>query len=235
MNPWKLIEDGRYEQAVAAYTAALRERESSFNYFNRGIAYLNQGLLDPALLDFEAAERFRPANIARSDGYQQWVGTTHWLSGAERRAGQIWLELVEGLQSGEIGYTDAAGGVESAALLWFAAAWLEDADLLARARRLLERLSLSRRTLWPAPIGLFLLGRITASELLPFTSDVPVLHERQACQAHFFEAVASRTMPDEPTTSVALAKAAGLTEAKLEQAWYLARHELARLRLAGRA
>src|SRR5215207_9506696 len=104
MNPWELIEDGRYEQAVAAYTAALRERESSFNYCNRGIAHLNQGLLDRALLDFEAAERCRPANMARSDGYQQWIGTTHWLGGAERRAAQIWLELVEGLQSGEIGY-----------------------------------------------------------------------------------------------------------------------------------
>jgi hypothetical protein len=235
MDPWGLITAGQYEEAADAYTVVLRARESSPNFCNRGIAHLNQGLLDRAMLDFEAAERCRPANVARSDGYRQWIGTTHWLGGAERQAGQIWLELVEGLESGKIGYTDAAGGVESGALLWFAAAWLQDADLLARARRWLGRLCRSRRTVWPAPIGLFLLGRITADELLPFASDVPVLHERQACQAHFFDAVAGRTMPNARTTTVALDKAAGLSEAKLEQTWYLARYELSRLPLAGGA
>jgi hypothetical protein len=233
MDPWGYIKSGRYEQGVDACTAALRERESSPNYCNRGIGHLNLGQFDRAMLDFEAAERCQLANIARSDAYGQWIGTTHWLGGAEDKAARIWLELVDGLESGEIGYTDPAGGVETGAQLWFAAAWLEDADMLARARRWLARLCRSPRNVWPAPIGQLLLGRIAATELPSLTSAVPILHERQLCQAYFFEAVAGRMMSDQRATTVALERAAKLSEAKLQPEYYLARHELERLQQGG--
>lgn len=230
-----MIKAGQYEEAAEAYTELLRERESAPNYVNRGIAHLNRGALDLALLDFDAADRCRPANVGRGDSCGHWIGTTHWLAGAERQAAQVWLELVDGLESGDIGYTDAAGGVGSGALLWFAGAWLEDAELLARSRRWLSRVCRSRGTVWPKPVGLLLLGRATAAELPPLTSSVPILHERQLCQAYFYEAVAARTASAEPGTTVALENAAKLSDAKLEQEWYLARHELARLRRDGGA
>jgi tetratricopeptide (TPR) repeat protein len=235
MDPWGMIKAGRYEEAVDAYTTALRESESSPNYCNRGIAHLNLGSLDRALLDFEAAKKCRPANVAPGDGCGQWIGTTHWLAGAERKAAEVWLELVDGLESNEIGYTDAAGGIESGALLWFAATWLQDANLLARSRRWLTQLSRAPRKGWPGPIGQLLLGRIAAAELPSLTSGVPILHERQLCQAYFFEAVAGYTMLNTRARTLAMERAASLSEAKLEQEWYLAKHELARLRHDGGA
>ena len=145
MDPWQLLKDNRYVEAIEAYTDSLRERESSPNYCNRAIAQLSIGFLDRALLDFEAAERCRPPKLARGDAYQQWIGTVHWIAGAELKAAETWSQLVEALEAGDIGYTDAAGGVGSGALLWFAATWLDNTQLLTAARQWLERLVRSRR------------------------------------------------------------------------------------------
>lgn len=230
MSPWDMLKAGQYQEAADAYTVALKAQESPPNFCNRAIAYLNLGHLDKAMIDFKAAEKSRPTNTARGDAYGQWIGTVHWLGGEEQKAAQVWLDLVEGLESDVIGYTDAAGGVECGALLWCAATWLDDADLLSRARRWLAQFVITPKSVWPGPIAQLILGRIPAAEILLLTSRVPFLHERQSCQAFFYEAVANRAMSNKPATEVALNKSAVLSQAKLEQEYYLANHELVRLR-----
>src|SRR5262245_14299078 len=55
MDPWRLIERGRFHEAVDALTEQLRQDKSGPNYFNRGIAYLNLGQHERAMTDFAAA------------------------------------------------------------------------------------------------------------------------------------------------------------------------------------
>ena len=74
--------------------------------------------LDRAMEDFVAAEK---ADVTRGDSSRLHIGAVQWLQGLETEAVQTWEGVVRDLDSGDIVYTDAAGGVVGPALLWFAA------------------------------------------------------------------------------------------------------------------
>ena len=230
MDAWEDITAGRFQEAVAAYSALLRERASPPDYCNRGIAYLNLGLLEHARHDFEAAEQSRGLR-ARSDAYLQWVGTAQWLAGEEREAAHTWGELVAATGRGQIGYSDAAGGVGNACLLWFAAVRLGDAGLLGPARRLLRGQAKKRCiSSWPGPIAPFLLGRQAEPDrLLERVTTVPALRERELCQAEFYVAVRALASGQPAEWERGLRRAAEVRGALLAKEYYLATHESRRL------
>src|SRR5262249_37262544 len=103
-------------------------------------------------------------------------------------------------------------------------------DLLGHARDLLRKKAKTKRiAVWPGPIAKFLLAKISAEELRGGVADVPILHERQLCQAEFYIGV--RALEDENTAAAerAFQAPAKLHVAKLENEYYLAAHELGRL------
>jgi lipoprotein NlpI len=227
MDPWELIAEGRYREAATAYTAELRRGKSAPNYWNRGVAYLNLGQYDRAIADFKTANE---TDEDTSDAYLQSVGTVHWLAGRESDAARVWLDLVLAMERGKIQYTDAAGGVESACLLWFAAIRLEEDELLRQARRLLSKKARNKSSAsWPGPVAEFLLGRVDDGELRQRVASVPILRERELCQAEFYIGVRALEVGDSAAAKKAFGAAARLHPAKLEHEYYLATHEFNRL------
>jgi 2,3-bisphosphoglycerate-dependent phosphoglycerate mutase len=121
MDPSKLLQDGRYREAIEAYTRRLRREQSASNYAYRAEAYFNLKYYDTALADFHAANA---AAIYTSDHYLERIGVVNWLAGRYNTAAGTWFDLVLTTERGKIQYTDGAGGVEPGCLLWFAAASL---------------------------------------------------------------------------------------------------------------
>jgi Tetratricopeptide repeat len=231
IDPWNLIVEGLYNEAVIAFTKRLRRDKSGPNYCNRGIAYLNLGEYDKALADFQAADE---NSEYTSDGYLQSVGVAHWLAGRESDAVATWRDLVLAVERGKIQYTDGAGGVESACLLWFADVRLGQDDLLDVARRLLTK-KVNTRTGrnwsisdWPGPIAKFLLGKLVEERLKAKIIDVPIARECELCQAEFYIGVRALQLGNGVAAKKALRRAAQLDAAKCENEYYLAKHEAKR-------
>jgi tetratricopeptide (TPR) repeat protein len=228
MDPWTLIEDGHYAEAVDAFTKRLRRDKCGPNYCNRAIAYLNLREFDKALADFQAAN---DCFEYTSDGYLQSVGVAHWLAGRESEAVAAWQDLVLAIERGKIQYTDGAGGVESACLLWFAAVCLGQATLLKLARRVLKakvKTKLGRNWSidnWPGPIAMFLLGELDEKELRDRIIAVPIARARELCQAEFYIGVRALQLGDTLAARRAFRRAAKLDAAKIENELYLAKRE----------
>lgn len=228
MDPWQLIVGGQYADAVVAYSKALREKESGPNHSNRGMAYLNLGEYDKALADFEAADKCFSHS---SDGYLQSAGVALWLAGRESEAVATWQNLVLAVERRKIKYTDGAGGVSSACLLWFAGARLRlDHPIEVASRLLMTKVASKngrnwRIENWPGPIAEFLLERLSEPELREKITDVPIARERELCQAEFYVGVRALHAGERAEAERAIAKAAELHAAKIEHEYYLARHE----------
>lgn len=225
MDPWQLIKDGRYSEAVDAYTQQLAEARTVSSFRNRAIAYLNLDQLDHAMADYESAERI---DQSRSDGNLKSIGVVHWLAGREADAVRAWAKAVRLLERNEIQYTDGAGGVQSPCLLWFAGGRLKDVTLQDSAISMLRTLLKGRRANnWPGPIGRLLLKQADAETLRSSVSSVPVLRERELCQAEFYISV--QTLDDGRQLYIdGLRRAIGQSVALLENEFYLARFELRR-------
>jgi len=225
-DPWNLIASGHYEQAVRAFTSRLRRDKSLGNYRNRAVAYLNLGDYDKALADLRAADTMQ---VTPGDSCLQSIGVAQWLAGRESEAASTWRDLVRAFEQRKIHYTDAAGGVKSPCLLWFAAVRLGQDELLEAARRLLnEKVSPRNGRIenWPGPIAKFLLGQITEAQLRSEVEpQIPVLHERELCQAEFYIGVRRLQLGDHAGAKRAFRTAARLAAAKVENEYYLALHE----------
>ena len=226
MDPWMLAKDGHFAAAIAAYSSCLKESPTVPNYRNRALCYLNLGELDAALADFEAAEAIRKSS---GDVNLKSIGVVHWLAGRPEEATAIWEQAVQGLDSGKLTYTDAAGGVESPSLLWFAAVRLGDKEKRQAAERSLQRVRRTgRRDCFPAAIGPFLLGDQTAEGVRASISDVPIRRERDLCKVEFY--VAAKALAEGRPTEYqqGLRRCVKHSVAILENELYLARYELLR-------
>jgi len=227
MNSWDLIKTGRFAEAVELLTEELQKQAAPYLYNNRGIAYLNMRQLDHAMEDFMAAEK---ANVTRGDSNRLHIGAVQWIQGLETEAVHTWEDVVRDLDSGIIVYTDAAGGVEGPALLWFAGTRLDQAELCKTATKSLRRTLLSKRAAtWPGVIGQLVLGRAVPSDVEAAVSHVPILRERQLCQAEFYIGWSAFQDGRYEDCRQALSRSAQLGAALLEKELYLARHELSRL------
>jgi tetratricopeptide (TPR) repeat protein len=189
MSAWDLITTGRFTEAIESLSSDLSTQPSSRLYGNRGIAYLNLGRFGQAQQDFEAAEK---ASSSRVDRYLLQAGSVKWIQGLEAEAAKVWEDVVHDLESNTIVYTDAAGGVEGPCLLWFAGVRLGRLELCKIATKSLRKTLRSKRSSCrPAVVGRLVVGQTTAADVREAVSAVPILRERQLCQAEFYIAWAS--------------------------------------------
>src|SRR5512146_2699560 len=153
MTSWKLIENGMYD---SAYADLSRQIASSWPvpvqlWHNRGLCLLNMDRPEQALADFRKTIRRDPD----SDSGPIAAGVALWCLDRAEEAVEVWRRA-EGVL-----YTDAGGGMEVPALLYFAAGHLRDATLEREAKHLLvKRLARKRATAWPGPIGAYILGKM---------------------------------------------------------------------------
>lgn len=231
MDAWSLIKAGRFAEAVARYSEKLASEPDGPNFSNRAIAYLNQGDLDAALADFRRAEESRAGRPA-GDGYPIKEGAVVWLMGREKEAADIWSGLVDKHNAGQIVYSDASGGVQCGALIWFASCHPVGADRRPAAIRFLKNCCRSKRIAsWPGAVGPFLLDKLSEDDLLTAAKRTTssVLAGRQLCQAHFYAGAKAFERMDLPQFRDHMLKAAEFgSETRLEMEGYLAQREAKR-------
>lgn len=157
------------------------------------------------------------------------IGVALWLQGKEQEAADVWQGLVQDHLAGKIAYSDMAGGVESGALLWFAACFEKFRHYLKPAEKLLKKkCKLKRNKYWPGPVAQYLLGNISEEDLKFAACEVDELRERQLCQAYFYIGAKALFNGDEEGFRKAMKDAVAIDN-YVENEYYLARCELTRL------
>jgi tetratricopeptide (TPR) repeat protein len=225
VDAWKLIKANRFRDAVSLLTAELSDEPSVPLYNNRGMAYLHLGEFQKALSDFRAADDI----TRREDGGERpgaMSGVALWLAGEHQRAVSIWTRGTEAMLAGSIRYTDAAGGVSIANLLWFASIRLHEPAGQTLATKLLrKKLRTKQSQSWPGPISRFLLGGIDEPQLRAAAARTRILRERELCQAEFYVGVAAFEADRQRYYELMRASAKYGSLAKLEAEYYLATYE----------
>jgi tetratricopeptide (TPR) repeat protein len=181
-NYLELVNQGRWLDAIQVLTVGVNEDpREPIRRFNRGTCFLGTRRLENALADFQVATELSSDN----DLYPGFIGVTYWWLGKRTEAVQAWKEALTAE------YTDAAGGVEIPALLFFAAHRLDSKALEKQSIALLRKRWKPRVARpWPAPIAGYLLERISTDDLLATNQfQHPVLECRRRCQAQFWVAV----------------------------------------------
>lgn len=90
MDPWKLLELGQYQQAIAVYTRKLRREPTEWGYSGRAEAFVRLKDYDRALADSHAAEAESQYPCTH---YRERIGVVNWLAGRENTAAGTWLDL----------------------------------------------------------------------------------------------------------------------------------------------
>jgi hypothetical protein len=224
MGAWDLMKSERYAEAVVAFSEEILTSPSQATYNNRGSAYLHLQEYDAALADFRSAEAVSGHVCAGEK-----VGVALWMADREPEAVATWAAGVEASIAGQVPYGDAAGGATPGNLLFFGGVRTGDEKAVALARRYLGRLVKTKRSAsWPGPVSRYLLGRISEHDLVSTVSGVPILHEREMCQAHFYIGLCSLALGEDSAFREAMRRAHEFGRvSKLEHEYYLALHETA--------
>src|SRR6266702_2666172 len=122
---WALLEDGRYEEAIAKFKNEFQRNKEPLTLGNMGLAYLLAGDPASALVVFDSllGERFV------GTGNYAMAGIPRWILGRRQEAVSVWKKGI-GSQ-----YADAAGGMELPLLLYYAAVRDPEALVLSKAKK----------------------------------------------------------------------------------------------------
>jgi lipoprotein NlpI len=221
VDPWQLVKNGQYQEAIEIYSQLYEDQKRPFHLFNRGTVKLLEGEYAGALGDFkqasiEAGEQFQGAD----DFIYQ--GICFWYLKSPSETIACWQRSLSAR------YVDVAGGVRSPALLLYAAERLNDSNLRQRAVSLLRKHARRRIRDWPAPVVPFLLGK---TSMIDFEKEAakashPTLIARRQCQANFYMAVRALMADDLASFRNHMTLAARGPEGLYEAEYFLARWEI---------
>ncbi len=244
-GPRQLVESGRYEEAIAAYTRLYREDGQASHLFARGTVYLTTADYVAALDDFRSV---LSVEAPSSLGSRHYIlpGICCWFLDRPRDAVELWRASVHAH------FTDAAGGVQPPALLVYAGERMHDAEVIHEGLALLTRhwrnqlRRLKRRqagilnphedlvhpglATWPGAIVPFLLGHTDGAHLARAAASTsqPILQSRWQCQADFYLGLQALREGQRPQYQEAMRRAAASEWGKLEVEWRLALWEVER-------
>lgn len=234
MDPFELIIEGKFKEAVEQCSTELETELSSPTINTRGFAYLNLGDLDKALADFQKAEEVRYRVLPdQTDSYQKEIGMVLWLKGQEQEAANIWYNLVQALTKGKIVFSDLAGGVQSGTLLWFASCYEGLRNYYEPAKKFLEKKAKSSKIRdWPGPIAQYLLGISPEEELIHLATSSTkseILGDRRLCQAYFYIGAKALANGDKKRFKESMLESVRTGKrSRIELEYYLAKYELER-------
>ncbi len=184
-SAWQATLEGDYPRALEIFNVVLRRAASLGATQNRGITRLLAGDAEGALIDFMSTRSFGPSNRNAI-----FIGTALWLNHRQHLACKDWEYEIEQLWLKNIVYSDAAGGVLPAALLWWGSAHSGFHMYKDVAEQQLKRLKQTQRCRcnWPGPVASFILGDIDENDFLASAggSAYAQINLRRQCQAQFY-------------------------------------------------
>lgn len=181
LDVWSLIKNGDFQEACDRADLEYSETKSIFPLRNKVYALFHLEMYSKAL---ELLKKIIILENGQADGDYIFSGIAYWLLGKQKDAINIWEEGEKCI------YTDAAGGVELQLFLYFAAVDRKDIILKKKTEKKLKKILKSKTAInYPASLGLFLLGDLTEAQVFSNVSPVPILRERQSCQADFTIAI----------------------------------------------
>jgi len=180
---WSLIKTGNFKEACNRADLEYTETQNILLLRNKVYALFHLEMYAEAL---ELLKKIITIEHLQSDGDYIFSGIAYWLLDKKKEAITIWQEGEKCI------YTDAAGGMELQLYLYFAAVYINDDNLKAKTRKVIKKIAKSKTAInYPGPLGLYLLGELTEIQLFSYVSSVPILRERQLCQADFTIAIKS--------------------------------------------
>lgn len=181
LDVWSLIANEDFKEACNEADLEFKETKSIFPLRNKVYALFHLSMYSEAL---ELLEKIIQLEKGESDSDYIFTGIAYWLLDRKKDAVNIWQEGEKCI------YTDAAGGVELQLFLYFASTFLSDDVLKNAVKKSLKKLvKLKSATNFPAPLGSYILEELSETELLSYVTNVPILRERQLCQADFTIAI----------------------------------------------
>ena len=178
---WSLIQNNEFEKACEKSDEEYRTTGDMLSLRNKVYALFHLRKYNDANSLSEKLIEYRKGETSSDFSFS---GIAYWILGNTTKAIQAWQQARNSL------YKDAAGGIEIEVLLYFAAVKTGQEKLKLDAIRKVKKLLRTKRaTNFPGPLGHYLLEDITDKELLSYVATVPILRERQLCQAHFVIAI----------------------------------------------
>ena len=220
LDVWSLIVNNEFEKACkvadeeykkdAANILDLRNKVYALFHLKR---YEDVISLCKKLIDYRNGE---------TDADFVHLGIANWILKNTDEAIKAWQLAQSSI------YKDASGGIGTQVFLYFAGVRTKQDSLKTGAIKAIKKLLKSKRaTNWPGPVGHYLLNEITETELSAYVATVPILKERQLCQAHFVIAVKKLEAGDENGYYKKLGDCVSYgSKSYLEQMYYLAKGEL---------
>ena len=183
-----MIEDGEFEQACNQADIEFDLTGNHFQLNNKMIALMHLKKYHEVISLANKLTRLTKEsnpNLDLSSSFEFiYSGIANWLLNNKSEAIKLWLEGQQCV------YQDAAGGVIIRLYQYFAAIKTNDEYLknngIQGIATLLRKKTSSN---WPGPIGFYICGIITESQLLSYISTIPILRERNLCQANFAIAI----------------------------------------------
>lgn len=219
LDIWGLIQNGDFELAIRKADLEYSQTGNVFPLRNKVYALFH-------LARFEEAAQLSEQLIEMRKGESQhdfaFSGIANWILGRRNEAVLIWQRSEQSI------YKDAAGGIDLQVILYFAAIKIGDDGLRKRAIKGIKKLLKSKRsTNWPGPLGHYILEDTGKDNLLSYVSNIPILKERELCQAYFGVAIKEIEKGELEGYQRSLHDCISYgPSAYLEQFYYLAKHEL---------
>jgi len=214
-----MIQDNEFEDAIKLIDNEFEKTQDYFILYNKVLALFHLKKYSEALLLIERLIKFRKGD---TDADFINLGIAHWILGKKTEAIETWLQAENSM------FKDAAGGIEIQVFLYFGAIKTEQDKLKSNSLKATKKLLKSKRSInWPGPLGHYLLGDITEDQLFSYVVNIPILKERQLCQAHFVSAIGKLAAGHVEEYYKKLEDCISYgSSAYLEQMYYMAKGEL---------
>jgi hypothetical protein len=219
MTVWELIKIGKFHEACQKADEEFSANQDILPLRNKVFALLHLRKYEELTELSSELIKIRNGETERDFVYS---GIGYWALNEKQKAIEIWK------QGESAKYTDAAGGIEIPIILYFAGIKLKDENLKKESLQKLKKLLKSKAAInWPAPIGTYIIDKITKEELLTKVVNIDILRERQLCQAYFVIAIKELDKGNVDGYKQNLTECVNFgVKAYLESMYYIAKGEL---------
>lgn len=179
---WSLIEKNLFHEAINLADEEYKPNNNNdFILRNKVIALLNLKKYNECFL---LCKKIIEISNGETDSDFIRAGICQWLLGNEIAAINLWKEG-ENSQ-----FKDAAGGLDNIIYLYYGGVKTNDDNLMKSSIKKIKRIVKNKSSInWPGILGFYLLDKMDEELIYSKISDVPVLKERELCQAHFTIAI----------------------------------------------